>query len=234
MKITIISLALVLTGIISYAQCGTDSIQDYDGNWYHTTPIGNQCWLKENMRTTHFNDGTPIPHVINKSDWDDLTRTDKAYCWYDNDSITYADSTGALYTWAAAMNGAVSSDSNPSGVQGICPDGWHLPSDDEWDEIENFLSKDGHSGSEGTALKATTGWDSDGNGTDDYGFTALPGGYRFDDGSFIGIGYFGYWWSATEYLATSAWNRYLYYGDSDLNRLGNHKEVGFSVRCVRD
>ncbi len=234
MKIPIISLALVLTSIISYAQCGTDSIQDYDSNWYHTVPIGNQCWLKENMRTTHYDDGAPILHVIDESDWDVLTETDKAYCWYDNDSITYADSTGALYTWAAAMNGAVSSDSNPSGVQGVCPEGWHIPSDDEWDELENFLSKDGHSGSEGTALKATTGWNLGGNGTDDYGFTALPGGDRKNNGNFGNFGTRGLWWSATEYSATSVWSRYVSYGSSSVVRNYNDKELGGSVRCLRD
>ncbi len=222
----------VIIDTFYFSQCGIDSIRDYDGNLYHTVPIGNQCWLKENMRTTHFNDGTPIPHVIDNSYWSVLTETDKAYCWYNNDSITYADSTGALYTWAAAMNGAVSSDSNPSGVQGICPDGWHLPSDDEWDELEIFLSKDGHSGSEGRALKATTGWKSNGNGTDDYGFTALPGGNIYN--AFNNIGKYGNWWSATENDATYAWYRDVYFITSNIYKNKYPKEVGFSVRCLRD
>ncbi len=241
MKTVIISLAFIITGIISYAQCGTDSIQDYDGNWYHTVPIGNQCWLKENMRTTRYADGVSIPYVSDKDEWDALTASDKAYCYYDNSSSN-GDTYGALYTWAAAMNGAVSSNANPSEVQGVCPDGWHLPSDDEWEELAEYISNDngGYTKSQyiwenvGGHLKATSGWGSGGNGTDDYGFFALPGGARYLDGTFTNIGDYGYWWSATESNATNAWYRNVYYRDRIVGRSSLNKEIGFSVRCVRD
>src|SRR6056297_3339950 len=138
MKVIICFYLFVTTVLIGHSQCGTDSVQDYDGNWYHTVPIGNQCWMKENMRVTHYEDGTEISHVTGDTEWDNLTETDKAWCYYDN-SDSLGNIYGALYTWAAAMNGAASSNDNPSGVQGVCPDGWHLPSDEEWKELEMEL-----------------------------------------------------------------------------------------------
>src|SRR6056297_2140139 len=128
MKVIICFYLFVTTVLIGHSQCGTDSVQDYDGNWYHTVPIGNQCWMKENMRVTHYEDGTEISHVTGDTEWDNLTETDKAWCYYNN-SDSLGNIYGALYTWAAAMNGAASSNDNPSGVQGLCPDGWNLTRD---------------------------------------------------------------------------------------------------------
>jgi uncharacterized protein (TIGR02145 family) len=115
-----------------------------------------------------------------------------------------------------------------------CPEGWHLPSDSEWITLENFIKNDGHSGEEGKALKATSGWKYGGNGTDDYGFSALPGGERIYDGTFDAVGYYGDWWSATELNSSLAHYRSLHYDNSGVLRFFYSKSYGFSVRCVRD
>ncbi|MBA7547788.1 hypothetical protein ES705_40224 [subsurface metagenome] len=131
---------------------------------------------------------------------------------------------------------AVSSNTNPSGVQGVCPDGWHMPSDTEWTELTDYLANNGYSGTEGTALKATSGWNSSGNGTDDYGFSALPGGYRNDyNGAFDHVSNSGYWWSATMHSGTLVWTRLMHYNTADVSRYDtSNSSDGFSVRCVRD
>jgi uncharacterized protein (TIGR02145 family) len=141
-------------------------------------------------------------------------------CWaYENDPGN-VDKYGYLYNWETANE--------------VCPDGWQLPNDDEWDELENYVGNDGHSGSEGTALKSTSGWNDNGNGTDDYGFSGLPGGYRGSNGDFDLIGSNGDWWSATEGYTFRAWHRGLHYDNENFIRNDDYKDYGFSVRCLRD
>jgi uncharacterized protein (TIGR02145 family) len=132
------------------------------------------------------------------------------------------------------MNGAVSSNNSPSGVQGVCPTGWHMPSDAEWTYLTNYL---GGSNVAGYKLKeaGTTHWNSPNTGaTNESGFTALPGGYRNFLDTFGYVGSLGYWWSSTELNATYAWNRYLYYLNSYIYSSYYFKTNGFSVRCLRD
>ena len=117
---------------------GIGTVTDIDGNTYRTVRIGDQIWMQENLRVTHYADGTAVPFVENSTNWDALEWDDKAYCWYDN-SVANKDIYGGLYTWAAAMNGELSSEANPSGMQGVCPNGWHLPSDSEWKQLEMYL-----------------------------------------------------------------------------------------------
>jgi uncharacterized protein (TIGR02145 family) len=159
---------------------------------------------------------------------------------YDGTNITDAKATanyttyGVLYNWSAAMNGAASSTTNPSGIQGVCPTGWHLPSDAEWTELTDYL---GGTSVAGGKLKetGTTHWTSPNTGaTNETGFTALPGGYRYNNGTFYLVGHDGYWWSATEGNATNAWSRHMYDYLSSVGRNYYDKELGFSVRCVRD
>lgn len=187
----------------------TAIVTDYDGNNYQTILIGDQTWMAENMKATHYSDGTAVPLVENNTMWDALTETGKAYCWNDNNSTT-GETYGALYTWAAAMNGLAGSDINPSGVQGVCPTGWHLPSDSEWKQMEIHLSmtqteadKEGWRGTnEGGKLKetGTTYWNSPNTGaTNTSGFTALPGGNRYDYGAFFNVGSSALFWTATDY-----------------------------------
>jgi uncharacterized protein (TIGR02145 family) len=129
------------------------------------------------------------------------------------------------------MNGAASSTANPSGRQGVCPSGWHIPSDGEWDVL---LSAVGGSSTAGTKLKAASGWYNNGNGTDEFGFSALPGGNGDSGGNFLNVGNYGYWWSATENYSNGAYSRNMYYLSSYVGRDGSYKSNLLSVRCVRD
>ena len=222
---------------------------DWDGNIYKTIKIGNQWWMAENLRVTHYYYGTEIPLVSDNVVWANLldNATDDAYSYYDN-SNTIGDNYGALYTWAAAMgDDAVSSSSNPSGVQGVCPTGWHLPSDEEWKQLEMYLGM-GQADADATNWRGThvgdklkeTGtshWVSPNTGaTNEYGFFALPGGGRSaTDGSFIALATKGYWWSATESSSIYGWNRHLANDNSGVYRYDYfYKSNGFSVRCVKD
>jgi len=227
----------------------TGTVKDYDGNTYKTVKIGNQWWMAENLKTTHFSNGTKIPLIGNNESWDNLDLFDKAYCYYD-DSIFYATTYGALYTWAAAMNGDKSSELSPSLVQGVCPVGWHLPSDGEWIVLEMQLGMSydeawlmGWRGTnEGTQMKAKEGWADNGNGTNSSGFSALPAGIRGNHGMFSDVGKATQFWSSTEYfnITNYAFNRKLLYDQPGVgwfhasHYYGYPKDFGFSVRCVKD
>jgi len=189
---------------------------DVDGNVYKTVVIGNHEWMAENLKTTKYKDGTAIPNVTNDSNWSILSTG--AYAWYDNE-VSNGDTYGALYNCFAVETG------------NLCPNGWHVPTDMEWTELTDYLWANGHADTEGSVLKATYGWHDNGNGTDDYGFTALPGGARGCSGTFATIGTIGYWWSATEY-STNVW--FMHYDYDDVNRDDASKCPGFSVRCLRD
>jgi len=136
------------------------------------------------------------------------------YWAYDNNSSNVAKY-GYLYDWQTARN--------------VCPTGWHLPSDAEWTQLTDFVGSN-----PGTKLKAKSGWNSNGNGNDDYGFSALPGGYRNYNGNFYDVGNSGNWWSSTEYDTNDAWIRSMYYFNSKVSRYYYKKSWGFSVRCLRD
>ena len=166
---------------------GLGPVIDIDGNIYQTVKIGDQIWMAGNLKVTHFPDGSVIPLVEDNAYWNSLETNELAYCWYNNE-INNRDLYGGLYTWAAAMNGQSSSIANPSQVQGICPDGWHLPSDAEWTQLFNFL---GGTSVAGGKLKeaGTINWSSPNTGaTNESGFTALPSGLRYPDGGFISEG----------------------------------------------
>jgi uncharacterized protein (TIGR02145 family) len=202
-----------------------------DGKVYQTVVIGNQEWMAENLAY--------LPSVVGPGTGSNTTSYYYVY-GYDGTNVTDAKATsnyttyGVLYNWPAAMAGSASSNANPSGVQGVCPAGWHLPSGAEWKELTDYL---GGKSVAGGKLKetGTTHWQSPNRGaTNETGFTALPGGSRNNNGTFDYIGYNGIWWSATEYDTDYAWYRYMYYNYSDVDRDYNNKEVGFSVRCVRD
>ncbi|QGY43853.1 hypothetical protein GM418_09345 [Maribellus comscasis] len=168
--------------------------------------------------------------IINGKEWmaENLAYDVVDGCWAYNNNESNVETYGRLYTWDAAL--------------AACPEGWHVPTDDEWKQLEMFLGMSqseaddtGYRGTdEGTKLKATSGWNNNGNGTDDYGFSALPGGYRTSHGNIYNIGDLGSWWSATEGDTYNAWYRTLTYTFSDVRRYCNYKDYGFSVRCVRD
>lgn len=231
----------IKTGFITV----TDPLTDYDGNVYPTVQIGNQLWMMENLKTTHYADGTAL---INGTGIGDLSGdyTTRYYFAY-NDDESHVDTYGRLYTWAAAMNGAKSSVANPSIVQGVCPTGWHLPSDDEWKELEMYLGMteievhktDWRGTREGLMLRES----GDSHwfrlrwyvpGTNESGFTALPGGSRWYDESFRYIEQRANFWSATESISSYAWCRRLYHSKTGVYRYDDYKSRAYSVRCVKD
>ena len=184
---------------------GTGTFTDpRDGQTYATVDIGSQTWFAENLNYQTTNS------------W-----------WYDNSSAN-GDVYGRLYTWEAALT--------------ACPDGWHLPTDDEWKQLEMFLGMSqseaddtGWRGTnEGEKMKSTSGWNSNGNGTNSSGFNGLPGGHRDSSGSFHLLGDHGKWWSSTEYSGAGVWYRGLYYNDDQVGRSGSIKADGRSVRCLKN
>jgi uncharacterized protein (TIGR02145 family) len=221
------------------------SVSDIDGNTYGTIEIGTQFWMAENLKVSHYADGTPITQISGEAEWNAMTADVQAYCWYNNLS-EYSDTSGALYTWAAAMNGELSIDTIPSGVQGVCPDGWHLPSDAEWKVLEMFLgmsqtdadSYDWRGSDEGAQLKETgfSNWAfPNSGGSNSSGFTAVPGGFRNAKGLFYSIDQSAAFWSTLAEEGTeNAWYRTLNFDKELVYRQYNDKRLGFSVRCVKD
>lgn len=204
-----------------------------DGNVYKIITIGNQVWMAENLAY--------LPSVNMVADGSEYAAGSYYYVYgYDGTNVADAKATdnyatyGVLYNWTAAMDGEASSTTNPSGIQGVCPAGWHLPSDAEWTELTDYLG--GTSVVDGKLKETgTTHWNTPNIGaTNETGFTALPGGTRFPNGPFNYIGNLGYWWSATDYDATNAWSRFMNYSYSNVIRSYYGKVLGFSVRCVRD
>jgi len=190
----------------------------YEGRYYNTVKIGEQCWLKENL-----NIGTKINGSSNQTN----NGTIEKYC-YDNSGAN-CDTYGGLYQWNEMMGYTTT-----PGVQGICPEGWHLPTDAEWTALTTYLG--GESVAGGKMKEAgTTHWNSPNTGaTNSSGFTGLPGGARNNDGSFCFIGGDGYFWSSAEYSSLYAWGRGLGYGGAFVDRSNANKDYGFSVRCLRD
>ncbi|GEM_PF-1127369 len=225
----------------TFPNCG--SVTDIDGNIYNTVTIGTQCWMKENLKTTRYNDGTPISLVNTQNNWNDLTISSKAYCWY-NDDINNKDPYGALYTWAAAMNGADTSTLNPSGVQGVCPTGWHLPSWNEWGVLIKYLDPYSYipisieSSIAGGKMKETglSHWNSPNTGaTNESGFTGLPGGGRSQSGEFLFFGNESYWWSTSQFGSVGyARVENLNYNNSSARRTSTPWKSGISVRCIKN
>ncbi len=218
-----------------------NAVSDIDGNSYDAVQIGNQVWMAENLRTTKYADGTTIPMGSTYSLTD-------PYRYAPNNETSNVASYGYLYNWPAVMHGTSGSENNPSGVQGICPTGWHVPSDAEWTELTNYMKTQpaymasGNADHLSKALAATWGWSSasatDAPGNDPTtnnatGFSALPAGCYYD-GNYSHFGYGADFWSATESNDGYAYFRYLHYYLASVYRYHLDKDSGFSVRCVRD
>jgi uncharacterized protein (TIGR02145 family) len=193
--------------------------------------IGTQVWQSSNLDVATYRDGTPIPQVTDPTAWANLTTG--AWCYYNNDPANGAIY-GKLYNWyavAGIYNEA--SRNNPNLRKKLAPLGWHVPSDSEWTVLTDYL---GGQDVAGTKLKSidTSLWINNSSATNEYGFTAIPGGYRDDYQTFENIGYHGYWWSATDENILAAWYRVLYSYLPDVARDNNYTTFGFSVRCLRD
>jgi uncharacterized protein (TIGR02145 family) len=207
--------------------CGLTLADERDGQTYSTVQIGAQCWMQENL-----NIGTRIDAGNDQTDNGSLEK----YC-YSNDT-TYCDTYGGLYQWDEMMQYVTI-----EGAQGICPIGWHIPTDAEWCTLENEVdagtvscSETGWRGTDaGGNLKNTLNWQAPNTGaTNSSLFTALPGGYRNQSGGFHVVGYNGYWWGSTEYSSSDTYCRSLYSIKAQVYRGNEAKAFGFSVRCLRD
>jgi len=216
---------LILSVVVLVASCKQEEIEptptapvtDIDGNEYATIQIGTQVWMAENLRTSKYCNGDPIPNAADNTQWSNLTTG--AWAHYDNDS-QYEELYGKLYNWYAAAD-----------TRNICPCGWHVPTDAEWTVLSDYL---GGEDVAGTKMKTTIGWNENGNGTNESGFSGLPGGVRGFSGTFYDVGDFGYWWSSLENTTGDAWYRVLGYFADDLARDKIFMSNGFSVRCLRD
>lgn len=218
--------------------CGTSTIADIDGNVYNTVLIGDKCWMKENLKTTTYRNGTAIPNVTDANTWSILTTG--AYVWFLN-MIFWKDKYGALYNWYAAVD-----------PNGLCPAGWHVPTKYEWTALTDHIG--GTNSPNGNKLKSCRQvnsplggacntiepprWEEDtynGNyGTDDFGFSGLPGGDRDGNGACYDIGIDGNWWSCTEHSSSSSWKLGLGYDLGGIFGYNYFKQGGFSVRCLMD
>lgn len=221
--------------------CGTSHVFDYDGNVYNTVQIGAQCWMKENVRATHFADGTPIPIATTNS-------TTNAYCCYPNNDASTVPTYGLLYNWPAVMQ--MDFNSGESDIQGICPDGWHVPCEQEWYTLlyymmgQSDLQCDNQSDNIGKALASTSGWQSCGSnctvGNDlstnnASGFSAMPAGSYdgyYDNENF---GYKAFFWSSSKSLYNNMADiEYLVYDRASLSHWAYGMMYFLSVRCLRN
>ena len=183
--------------------------------------IGKQIWMTKNLNTDRFQNGDPIPEAKTEAEWRSYSEFRKpAWCYYNNDSLN-GEEYGKLYNWHAVND-----------PRGLGPKGWHVPTDEDWAILTNYLGRD-----PSDKMKSNNGWSDDGNGTNTSGFYGLPGGYRnlgvFDN--FIDIGSSGYWWSSTAFYGIGAWGIGLHdYSGADVHRFHDNGSQGYSVRCVRD
>lgn len=217
----VISMLIFISAIaLLIAKSQSQTVTDYDGNVYHTVFIGSQVWLKENLKTTHYNNGVPIPNVPGGASW--ATLTTGARCYYNNDSSAYDSVYGALYNWYAV------NDTNE-----ICPSGWHVPTDAECTAIETFL---GGSFFAGGPMKeaGTAHWSAPNTGaTNSSGFTGLPGGMLGVNYTFQTINQNDLWWTSTQQSLGGAWSRYLWYLNAGVDRNPTPKTIALSIRCMR-
>ena len=222
---------------------GDSQVVDIDGNVYGTVTIGNQEWLAVNLRVTRYNNGDAIPTGLSDTEWSNTTSG--AYAIYNNDN-DMLEAYGKLYNWFAVDD-----------ARGLCPEGWSVPSDDDWTQLVDYVASQGFPNDNETngsanALKSCRqadsplGGDCDTSehprwnshnthyGFDEFGFSALPGGARLTSGYYFNFGYDGFWWSSSEYSSLHAWRWYIGSHFGNVSRGYTNKKNGFSVRCFRD
>ena len=260
-----ISVSMVLLALVFIASCKKDDDTtdtppgnnpptpgtlvggiDQEGDAFTSVIIGSQEWMSENLSVASYTDGTPIPHITNPAEL--YLLTSGAWCWYNNDSATYAAIYGRLYNWyAVAGIYNAESETNPSLRKQLAPIGWHVPSDAEWSTMINFLDSTAAGGSNtpntvggmmktmGTIEAGTGLWFAPNEmASNESGFSAIPGGYRSNLGDYMFSGYYAKWWCSSEIDSSLAWNRIVSsYYDSAIRDF-NGKRYCLSVRCVRD
>lgn len=229
------------------------TVTDFDGNVYHWVRIGRQKWIVENLRTTHYTDGEAIPLVESVGDWQSMERWDKAYCFYDTSNVMdnkayKRELFGALYTWAAATRGQNTDSLNLTGVQGVCPSGWYIPANKDWEELAYVASiKNGvirevngrnfagmRLKSKGNIEDGTGVWPKELKhyGTNETGFSGVPGGKRSHSGWFGNIGGYGIWWSSERLGVGEAFIWVLCCDNDIIEKLTLQIRGATSVRCV--
>jgi len=219
-------ITLILTTImcLTLSRPHAQTVKDVEGNIYPVVTIGTQVWMAENLRTTKFNDGTPIPLIKGESDWAVLhgQLNKPAFSWYNDDAKIDKGVYGGLYNWWAVKSNK------------LCPKDWHVPKDDEWAVLTNFLGGDTIAGGK---LKATGNahWlDPNTGATNETKFNALPGGYHSFLGPYLYKGAVSYFWTSTEYDLHNSYFRLLYSDYTNVLRNFLYNTSGFCVRCVQD
>jgi uncharacterized protein (TIGR02145 family) len=240
---TILAFSLLAVGLIILSCSNTEvipkstTVKDIDGNIYDTLKIGTQVWMVQNLKTTRYRNGDSIPNVKDAVAWSNITSG--GYCNYSNE-IYYGTKYGRLYNWYAV-----------SDTRNLAPIGWHVATDVDWTSLQDYLIANGYNYDGSNAgnkiaksLSANTDWYTGGTsvGSIGYdlsknnksGFSALPGGYRINDGSFANKTYHAFWWTTTESSSTNAVYIYLHFSDPSLTIYPSSKKWGRSVRCVKD
>lgn len=212
--------------VISLSSCRKNesynsAITDRDGNVYGSVNIGTQTWLNKDLRTTKFNNGELIPNIADSSGWRVLNSG--AFCWYKNDPYLNQASYGALYNYYVIADNRL-----------ICPAGWHVPTINEWSTLINYLEGETVAGGR-LKEKGTAHWaEPNKYATDEFGFSALPGGFRSTLGHDGYIGFAGNWWLSTEDGSLKAWSFYTGFNDGYAGTASSFKKNGFSIRCIKD
>jgi len=214
-KVSLILSAVVMTAMM-LSSCGGSASKE--------VTIGKQVWMSENLNVDKFRNGDPIPEAKTDEEWKKAGENGQpAWCYYKNNPDN-GDRYGKLYNWYAVNDS-----------RGLAPEGWKIPSDEDWSRLTDFLGGESVAGKK---MKYTDFWaDNDGesgNGTNESGFSGLPGGSRSLNGTFDNVGKYGYWWSSTENDTNYAWYRSLNYDGGNVSRANDGKGNGFSVRCLRD
>ena len=201
-----------------------NTVTDIEGNSYKFVKIGTQFWMAENLKTAKYNDGTVIPNITDNAQWSGLTTG--AWCYYDNNVANNAKY-GKLYNWYAVSK-------TTNGNKNVCPTGWHVPTDAEWNVLTDYLGGVDVAGGKLKEAGAINWKSPNTDATNTSLFTGLPGGGRNYDGYYFFIGHYGGWWSSSESDTSLAWSRLLDYSSGYVDRDNGNMEDGFSVRCLRD
>ena len=216
-----VSLFLCLSCSSEDEASSNSTVKDIDGNVYNTVSIGNQVWMAENLKVTKYNNGNPIVNITNAADWNN-TVTTGAWCYWGNDPAAN-DDYGKHYNWFAVND-----------VRGLCPSGWHIPSDQEWTMLADNLGGEDAAGGK-MKESGLTHWSSPNtDATNESGFTGLPGG-TVGFGGFLDLGSYGRWWASNEdVVGNYSFFVWLSYDDPYLRTSSTTKEIGFCVRCLKD
>lgn len=206
--------------------CFSHFSKSREDSTFKTIQIGSQEWMAENLDVIHFRNGDTIFEANSYEEWEQATiKAIPAWCYYNNDPEN-GKKYGKLYNWWAV-----------SDPRGLAPEGWHIPSDEEWIELAEYL---GGIDIAGAKMKSETGWKDNGNGNNQSGFSGLPGGYRsherpgFLGGPFYEEGLSAHFWSTTRYLVDNVWSRNLSSQNSNLGKKSYVRTAGLSVRCIKD